>query len=201
MNKHAFMTELRAALAGLPAADVEERLNFYAEMIDDRIEEGMTEEEAVADIGSVELIASRILEDIPLANIVRDSVKPKRKLQVWEILLLILGSPIWGSLLIAAVAVIFSLYASLWAVIISLWGAAFGSLAAVAVCGVAVGVGFAVTGNLFQGMALFGAGLVCAGLSIFMFFGCREATKGTVWLTKKIALGIKNLFIKKEAAL
>ena len=52
-------------------------------------------------------------------------------------------------------------------------------------------------GRLFGGVAI-GAGLVLAGLSIFFFFGCKASTKGTVWLTKRIALGIKNLFIRKE---
>ena len=48
MNKDLFMNELMARLSGLPQADIEERLAFYSEMIDDRIEDGMTEEEAAA---------------------------------------------------------------------------------------------------------------------------------------------------------
>ena len=36
--------------------------------------------------------------------------------------------------------------------------------------------------------------------SAFLFFGCIEASKGIVKMTKKIALGIKSLFIRKEAA-
>ena len=56
------------------------------------------------------------------------------------------------------------------------------------------------TGNALSGIAMIGAGLVLAGLSVFSFFGCREATKGSAWLTKKIAILIKNLFTKKEAA-
>ena len=38
MNKSEFLEELRKGLAGLPKDDVEERLTFYGEMIDDRIE-------------------------------------------------------------------------------------------------------------------------------------------------------------------
>jgi hypothetical protein len=51
-----------------------------------------------------------------------------------------------------------------------------------------------------SGIVLIGASLFCAGLSVFLFFGCKAATNGTVWLTKRIALGIKNLFIRKEKA-
>ena len=47
---------------------------------------------------------------------------------------------------------------------------------------------------------MIGAGIVCAGLSIFMFYGCKAATKGILVLTKKLAVWIKNCFIKKEEA-
>ena len=48
MNKIEFMQKLKDGLAGLSPKDREEQLNFYSEMIDDRIEEGLSEEEAVA---------------------------------------------------------------------------------------------------------------------------------------------------------
>ena len=48
MNKQEFLDELRKGLCGLPSEDIEERINFYSEMIDDRMEEGLTEEESVA---------------------------------------------------------------------------------------------------------------------------------------------------------
>ena len=47
MNKQEFLSLLRRELSGLPQGDIEERVGFYAEMIDDRMEEGLTEEEAV----------------------------------------------------------------------------------------------------------------------------------------------------------
>ena len=45
MNKQEFLAELRRGLSGLPRDDIEERLSFYGEMLDDRIEEGLSEEE------------------------------------------------------------------------------------------------------------------------------------------------------------
>ena len=47
---------------------------------------------------------------------------------------------------------------------------------------------------------MLGAGVACMGLSVFMFYGCIGATKGFVLLSKKIAVFIKNCFIKKEVA-
>lgn len=197
MKKQEFLNTLKQNLSGLPKQEVEERISFYSEMIDDIMEEGRTEEEAVSDIGSVDEISAQIIADIPFTKIASERVKPKRHLKVWEIVLLALGSPIWLSLAIAAFAVILSLYIVLWSLIISVW-AVFASFAACAVGGVAAGIIFAVNGNGLTGIAVTGAGFVLAGLAIFLFFGCKASTKGIIILTKKIALSIKKCFIKKE---
>lgn len=197
MNKQEFLGVLRKGLSFLQDDEAEERLSFYREMIDDRVEEGLTEEEAVREIGTPEEILARILVDMPSVKAEQKKSKPERRLRWWEILLLILGSPIWLSLLLAAAAVALSLYAvlwslvvSLWAVEISLWGAALGTVVG--------GMGMAISGYVTAGLAMLGAGLICAGLSVFLFFGCIAATKGTLLLTRKIAVGIKRWFTGKE---
>ena len=199
MNKREFLARLRKGLYGLPQDDIEERLIFYSEMIDDRMEEGLSEEEAVSAVGNVQEIVAQAIAETPLTKIAKERIKPKRRLSTTEIVLLALGSPIWLSLGIAAVAVILSLYVSLWAVIISLWSV-FVSLAACSFGSVLVCIVFAVGGNGASGIAMLAAGLVCAGLAIFAFYGCHATTKGVLMLTKKTATWIKNCFIKKEAA-
>lgn len=199
MSKQEFLVQLRKGLSGLPQEDIEERLTFYSEMIDDRMEEGITEEDAVSRIGSVDTIISQIKADIPLAKLVREKMTPKKHVKTWEIVLLVVGSPIWLSLLLAAFAVMLSLYASLWSVVISLW-AVFGSLIGCAFGGVVAGIVIACSGNALSGIAMLAAGIVCAGLSIFMFYGCKAATKGILILSRKFAVWIKNCFIKKEEA-
>lgn len=196
MNKQEFLRDLKAKLSGLPEGEVEERLVFYSEMIDDRIEEGQTEEAAVLGVGSVDEIAAQIISDIPLAKIAKERIKPKRRLTALEISLLVLGFPIWFSLAVGAFVVIISLFVVLWSLIVSIW-AVFAALAACAVY-VISGIIFAVRGNIPSGAFLIGAGFITTGLSIFLFFGCVAATKGMVLLTKKIAIGIKKCFIKKE---
>lgn len=197
MCKQEFLDKLRTRLDGLPKQDLEERLAFYSEMIDDRMEEGLAEEEAVLDIGPVERIAEQIVSDIPLTKIAKEKIKSKRRLKAWEIVLLALGSPIWLSLLIAAFAVSLAIYAVLWALIISLW-AIFASFAACALGFLIAGSVFVLSGNTASGIATLGAALICAGLAILLFFGCKAATKGMAWLTAKIPYGIKKCFLKKE---
>lgn len=199
MGKEAFLEQLRKCLRGLPQKDLEEQLAFYREMIDDRIEEGLTEEEAVSAVGSVEAIAAQTVAEIPLTKLAKERIKPRRQLRVWEIILLVLGSPIWLSLLISALAVVLSLYISLWAVVISLW-AVFVSLIACGVAGILVGIGFVCVGKIPSGIAVIGGAFVCGGLAIFLFYGCCLATKGTVLLAKMFLLWIKRCFIRKEGA-
>jgi len=196
MNKRAFLTELKAGLSGLPREDIDERLNFYSEMIDDRIEEGLSEEEAIAQIGTVNEIVSQTATEIPKPG--KAGAGPKQTLRVWEVILLALGSPVWLSLLIAGAALILAFYAVSWSVVVSLW-AVETSLLAGSFVGAASAVVFAFGGNGLTGLAILGAGLVCAGLSIFLFFGCRTATRGGLLLTKEIGWKIKSLFTGREA--
>ena len=200
MTKQEFIEALRTRLSGLPQKEAEERIGFYIEMIDDRIEEGLTEAEAVFAVGSVDDIAAQILSEPEMAKATSEKPKEKKKLSPTIIVLLILGAPVWLSLAVAAFSVIISLYAVLWSVIISLWSA-FGSLAYMAIASIPWGICYIAGVGAMSGIAMIGAGLFCAGLSIFFFFGCRAITNGTVSLTKKAVLFIVNLFRKKEAAI
>lgn len=197
MNKQEFLAELRKELHGLPQNDIEERLTFYNEMIDDRMEECLTEDAAVSEIGTVNEVVSQIVTETPLSKIVKEKVRPKRTLRVWEIILLALGSPIWLSLLIAALAVIFAVYVTAWSVIVALWASEL-ALAVSSIGSILSAVIFAFQVNGIVAIAVLGAGIAFAGLSIFLFFGCKETTKGILFLTKKMILGIKSLFIGKE---
>ena len=61
MNKQDFLSQLKKGLSGLKKQEREERLTFYRDRIEDRMEEGLSEEAAVAECGSVEKILSQIL--------------------------------------------------------------------------------------------------------------------------------------------
>lgn len=65
MNKEHFLSELSRRLDGLNGNDLYRTLEYYAEMIDDRVEDGMSEEAAVAALGDLEAIAREIMQDAP----------------------------------------------------------------------------------------------------------------------------------------
>lgn len=195
MTKIEFLYLLEKKLYGLPPSTIKESLDFYSEIIDDRIEEGLSEEDAVSKIGLVDEIASNIIAETPISQIIKENITPKRKISVTEKVLLIVGSIVWVPLLIAAIAILISVYACLWTVILCLW-AVFASFAGCFVGGIAGGAVSIVFTNPQSGLILIAGGLICASLAIFSFFGCKAATRGAVKLSKNIIIGIKNLFIK-----
>ena len=83
MNKQDFLAALEEGLAGLPRDEIDGRLAFYGEMIDDRVEDGLSEEEAVEGIGPVKDVVAQITSEIPLTKLVRERVRGKRALKGW----------------------------------------------------------------------------------------------------------------------
>ena len=199
MKKQEFLDAIKNNLSGFPKYEIEERLNFYSEIIDDKIEEGIDEEIAVSEIGTVDEITKQIIKDIPFYKIAKERVKFDRKLSSLEMLIILLGSPIWFSLLISAIAVIFSLYVALWSVIVSVW-ACFVSFIACGFGGIILSIISLFIGHNVDALFIIGASIVLLGLSIFTFYGCKLATKAIIILTKKLTLLAKKLFAKKEEA-
>lgn len=196
MNKQEFMRELEKKLSGLPRKELHEQLGFFSEMIDDKIEDGCREEEAVASFGTVDEVAKQIIAEIPLTKIIREKAKRSGR-NPWATVMLIIGSPVWFSLLISLFAIVFSLIAALWSVIVSLW-AVFVSLVAGGLGGILVGIFTALVSKPLPGGVLTAAGFVSAGLSVFGFHAFLAATRGAAWLTKKSFLFIKLCFVGKE---
>ena len=113
MTKKEFLTNLRRCIRELPSNEINERLSFYSEIIDDKMEEGLSEVAAVADVGSIDKIAAQILAD---GGVQAPTKKVKRPVSAWQIVLLIVGSPIWFSILLVVFAVTWSVIITLWAV-------------------------------------------------------------------------------------
>ena len=80
MRKDEFLLMLQKRLEGLPKDEIEERLTFYSEMIDDRMEEGVNEEDAVSVVGDVDKIVAEIIALTPISKIAKERSKPQRRL-------------------------------------------------------------------------------------------------------------------------
>ena len=199
MNKLAFLAELRDRLSGLPGEDIGRSMDFYSEMIDDRMEEGLSEEEAVRAIGPIDDVVAQILMETSLPKLVKAKAKRRRSPKVWEIILLILGSPIWLPLCIVALVLLLVFYLLLWVMVLMLYVVDL-SVAAAGLSGLLGAFVQVFSGRWAQGAFLFGGGLACAGLAVLLFFGCNIGAKGVLLLSKKMLRGIKACFIGKGDA-
>lgn len=197
MNKNEFRAQIYSRLKGIPEEDIARSLDYYGEMIDDRIEDGLTEDEAVAALGTVDSIVSQIQAEHPEPKDYSQPVRQGRRLRAWQIVLLVLGSPVWLPLLLAAAIIVLAVYIVLWSVIITLYSADL-SLAAGAIAGLVGAAMLFYGGHYVQAVLFIGTALICAGFAVLFFFVCNLAAKGIIILTKKMALGIKRMFTGKE---
>ena len=194
MTKEIFLNELRNRLRGLSKEAIDSRIEFYSEMIDDSMEEGLSEEEAIAKIGTVDEVINKILEDTPLLKIVKEKSKPKKTWRAWEIVLLVLGFPLWFPLGLTAIILMLVGYLLIWIAALIVY-VVFISIAAASVGGVVLAVISVASGNMFYAGISLAGGIVCAGLAILLYYASIYVTKAMIKLSKKIALGIKMFIV------
>ncbi|MCR5308757.1 MAG: DUF1700 domain-containing protein [Bacilli bacterium] len=193
MTKQEFLTELRKNLNGLPKDEIEDRINFYEEMINDRMDEGKTEEQAVADIGTTDEAVRTIASQTKMSTLVKEKMKLKRSLTGWEILLIALAFPVWFPLLMTVLSLLFTAYIMTWVLVIVSFSVEAGLIAG-AGGGIAAFVCSLIEGapSLIAG----GGALLCIGGACLFVLACIGATKVTLKISKSIFLGIKSKIIR-----
>ncbi len=197
MTKNEFLKNLERRLQGLPKEDIQKSLDFYGEILDDKIEEGLTEEEAVKALGDMEDIVGQILAEIPLAKIVGHKFKPKRALRVWEIVLLVLGFPLWFPLLLTAGVLLLSGVIIVWSLALIPYGVDLGLVVGGAV-GAFLSLVCIFTGQLAVGLCILGGAIMLLGVSILLFFAANAIVKTLFKCSKKGVLFLKCKIVGKE---
>ena len=162
MTKKEFLEKGRKGLSGLPQEEIEERLAFYSEMIDDRMEEGLSETDAIKQIIATDETVSRLFSN---SSKKEEWQREKSAENGAKTALIVAGSPLWVVLVVTAFVIGISLLVTVWSVVIALW-AVFVSLAVSAPVSVLGGIGIALLGRPLAGLAMIGIGLICAGLAV-----------------------------------
>lgn len=197
MTKNEYLNSIQSRLQGIPEEEIQKTLAYFSEMIDDRMEDGMSEEEAVAAAGSVEDAVKGVLEEVPLSKMIKERRRSRRKMKTWEIVLLAVGSPVWVPLLICAFAVVLTLYIAIWACVIVFFAADL----AILVSGLAsfvVGLATLFTGNPVYALYAIGTGLFLSGGGLMLVIPLINLAKATVKLAGWIILRIKTLFLRRK---
>ncbi len=187
MNKKEFLQALQQALADFVPAERHVTADYYAEMIDERIEAGMAEEEAVADIGTPGQIAAEIRQNAAPSAL----LPPKQKPRIGLITLLILGSPIWFSLLLALGCVTLAVYILLWSVILVLWAIVPAMLFTAVCCFVVTAVEMLT--QPMTALLYLGTGAAATGIGLLMLLVCKPLTV----LFAKVSAKLMRLIIQK----
>ena len=184
MKKDEFFRRLQKELGELPAEERTKTTLFYQELYQDLLEDGCSEDEAVERLGDPVQIAVDIKEE-------RDSapLEPKtRGGKALVIILLVVGFPLWGSLVLTAALLAMVLYILLWIPVLVLGSMAIAFL--FSAIGLAILSPFLMPQNLALGLVQLGGGIFLLGLSIFCVFGlvytCRGIVKATVSFTRFI---------------
>lgn len=111
MKKNEFMDALKKKIKNESYEYVCQVVEYYDEIISDLIEDGVSEEDAIASLGSIDdILINMHGEDII-------EMKPHSKKSTAVIGgLLILGFPLWGSLLAAGLLLLLSVYIIIWCI-------------------------------------------------------------------------------------
>lgn len=192
MTKQEFLEELRRRLSGLSGEDLARSLDFYSEMIDDRMEDGMTEAEAVANVGNVDYVAAQIREEYGLPPEGAPTTKAEKKSRLRNPWAVGFTSPLWIVLWILGIACAIVL----WSIVVVFYAVSV----ALGVSGVVLHI--AATPLFWQGRP--GEGLVCWGAGVFLIgftvlwnFGCHWLCVGVVKLCKILFRGLRAIILRK----
>lgn len=203
MDKQEFLKELSKGLSSMDGEEKGRVLDYYAELIDDKVETGKSEAKAIEEFGEISALVADILEEREERTPFAAQKELSTGAKVGWILLLVLGSPVWLSLGIAVLAVLFSVFVSLWAVLVSLYAAAVGMMAAGALY-LVPSVVLAFTKSLPVGMVQTGVCFLCMGLGLLLFLAMWMLTVPLARLTVRCCRMVKNgtlsLFRRKAVA-
>ena len=154
MNKKEFLNKLSHLLSSMPKSERQRILDFYREIIEDRMENGESESEIIAEFGDIDLLAQKILAENPA----------RKSSNGWR-----------RALLIILFIFCFPLYVSVWTTLLSFYIGARALIAAALV--LLVTLAFTYPINWMAGIIQTGGCMISAGLGILAFLVC-------VWLTR-----------------
>lgn len=179
MNKGEFLSQLRLRLGVLSEQEIEKTIQYYSEIIDDMLEEGLSEEEAVGNLESVDEIARRIIEENSgaLQSAHTENAQSGKKTRTWLIVLLICLFPVWITL--------FCVYIAVWAAVVSLLAAGVGMTLSLPLTAVGAAYTFMEAG-WNSGVFELGAALIISGLGVLLFIGMLYLIKSLIVLTRFI---------------
>lgn len=192
MKKLEFINELGGALSVLPPEEVRPILDYYMEIIADRMEDGLTEEAAISSLGSIDELAKKLLAEHeaestdlqPVASEPFSSPEPvsaeaapsSRRFPGWALALAIVLSPLWLALFCTLIGVEVAVWAVLGSLAVAAGAMILGGASGAVISLIAALNPLSLYGRIFTS----GMCLLCAGLGFLLL-------PFTVWLVRLFA--------------
>lgn len=186
MNKRAFLQYLRWKLRRYSKEEAENAVNYYDELISDKVREGMSETEAVASLGDKREVVKNLISTMDVET--KKGEGHGHGGALVAVLLAVLASPLLFPLGIVFIVVVF--------VVFTVWISLVVSFGAVAIGGLvwAVGNWFSFAG-IANALVQTGIGLVT-----FVVFACLCVALAYYGfkLVKKIVISLRNALFKRK---
>lgn len=165
MTKDEYLSELRAGLAAFSKDEVDRAVSFYEEMVDDRVEAGVSEEEAVGSLEPPAEAAARIISEMPAVPRAAARLRSPKTPRSWFVAFIVaavIGSPVWIPLTLGVIMAVIGCFIGLFGLLVAVW-----AIAASMLLGAPIGLLYLVAGVK--------AGSVAGAL---MGLGCGVAVAG-----------------------
>ena len=168
MNKKEFLNDLDIKLNFLTEEERNKTLNYYSEIIEDRIESGASEEEAVLQMESTEVIAKKLIAENSTQKTTSEKVLDfidklfEKHGYLFVLAIVIFSIPLWTPIVGVILGLVCTMFLILFAMI------AFGAIGSVAALG--IGISF-ITQSLLSAISALGVSMVCAGFAVLVTIG------------------------------
>lgn len=184
MTKEHFLLSLEKELKQQQIENLTTYINYYDEIINDYMEDGYTELEALNKLDSIDQIVQTIKDENGLTE--QSAVKRNPML----IVLLIVGAPLWGSILISIILLLFSGLIILWCGPFILGALSFSGL----LTGIVSLAGLVFNQQLFYIVTQLGVALIATAVGILLLLGTVYSTKYVGVFSKKIISTLQKIF-------
>ena len=184
MTKVDFLSKLRTSLERENIKNIETYVTYYSEIIEDYLEDGFSEKEAITKMGSIDEIVETILDESGQVN------ENLRKKNPFVLFLLIIGAPLWGSILLSILLFLFSGLIIVWCGPFILGCLSFAGF----VTGAVSLMGLTFNTGVYYIVTQLGVGIFALGLGLFLLISTMYVAKHVSFLSKKFIEILSNLF-------
>ncbi|MED0866723.1 DUF1700 domain-containing protein [Bacillus safensis] len=191
MNKKDFLSSLKKHLHLLGDKDSDRFIEYYDEMIEDYQEDGYSEQEAVQQVGQPAMIAEGIMKEQGIKTVQVQTFGEKAT----RLSILILGFPLWGSILATVFLLILSVYMVIWCIPL-----VTGALTLTGLLGgfwSIIGSPFIFQDGLHVVVTQVGVGILLLGVGLLSGIATAYLTKLFVQMTIQTTKAFMGMFKKK----